>query len=360
MPPLSQFNYSIADQLPAQYYLVGARIIVPFKDRLLFFGPVIQSSTGSPIYLQDTIIYSQNGTPFYTVSFSGNFFNPTTPPGFVPILTPLNQTATPSSFWEDQFGFGGFQSAGIDRPITTVSTNEDALIVGFDSNVQTRVIYSGNDLTPFNFFIINAELGSSSTFSAVNMDYGVITRGNRGFIVTSQTQVERIDLEIPDEVFESRLTNNGTERICAQRDFINEWIYFSYSGDQSSYNYPTQTLQYNYRDRSWAVFYETYTTYGSFRKQTGFTWATVGNIYSSWNAWDDPWDAGQSELLQPQVIGGNTQGFVLIRAVGTSEGTSLAIQSITGSTITSPNHCLNDNDYILITGALGSVGTQVN
>src|SRR6185369_1061450 len=46
-PPLSQGIYSIADLPPRQYYLVGARIIVPFKDRLLFFGPVIQSSAGT-------------------------------------------------------------------------------------------------------------------------------------------------------------------------------------------------------------------------------------------------------------------------------------------------------------------------
>jgi hypothetical protein len=360
-PPLSEFNFSIATLVPqAVYYLVGARGILPFKDRLVFFGPVIQTSTGVPIYLQDAIVFSQNGTPYYTVSFSGSVFNPTTPPGFVPILVPTNQTATPSAYWEDQTGFGGSISAGIDRAMTTFNTNEDALIVGFDPNIQTRIIYSGNDLQPFNFFLINSELGSSSTFSAINMDYGVITKGNRAYVVTSQTQVERIDLEIPDQVFETKLTNNGTERVTAQRDFINEWIYFTYPSDQIAYRYPTQTLQYNYRDRSWGIFFESYTTYGSFRKQTGFTWATVGNIYPTWNDWNEPWDAGESELLQPLVIGGNQQGFVLGRGVGTGEGTSLFIEAISGSTITSPDHCLNTGDYIVITGALGTVDPQIN
>ena len=41
-PPLSEFVYSIADLIPAQYYLVGARMIVPFKDRLFFIGPVVR------------------------------------------------------------------------------------------------------------------------------------------------------------------------------------------------------------------------------------------------------------------------------------------------------------------------------
>jgi len=362
-PPLSQNVFSIADLPQAQYYLVGAKMIIPFKDRLLFFGPAIQTSGASatPIYLQDTIIFSQNGTPYYTSSFTGNPLSATTV--FNPILVPINQTATPSAYWEDQTGFGGFASAGLDRQISTVSTNEDALIVGFDSNIQTRVIYTGNDILPFNFFIINAELGSSSTFSTINLDHGVISKGNRGYIITSQTQAARIDLEIPDEVFETRLTNNGTERVTAQRDFINEWIYFTYptsSQDGTIYRFPSKTLQYNYRDQSWAIFRESYTTYGSFRKQTGFTWGIVGDIYPSWSVWNDPWDAGESELLQPVVIGGNQQGFVLVRGTGTSEESSLTLNSISSNTITSPDHGLFNGDFIIITGCLGTIGTPLN
>ena len=279
MPPLSQSNFSIADLPPKQYYLVGARMIVPFKDRLLFLGPVVQASQGNPIYLQDTIVYSQNGTPYYTASFTGDPSFSTTL--FHELLVPVDQTATASAYFEDSTGFGGFISAGISQPILTSSSNEDVLIVGF-SNTQTRLIYTGNDIVPFNLFVINSEYGSASTFSAINMDQGVITRGNRGFISTSQSQADRIDLEIPDEVFEIRLTDNGSERVCAQRDFLNEWMYFTYPANERSYKFPAQTLQYNYRDQSWATFYETYTTYGTFRRQTGFIWSTVGNIYPTW------------------------------------------------------------------------------
>ena len=359
MPPLSQANFSIDDSPPQQYYLAGARMILPFKDRLLFFGPVIQTSAaGSQLYLQDAVVFSQNGTPYYTASFTGNPLTSTTV--FNPILVPANQIATPTAYWEDQTGFGGSAAAGIDRPITTVSPNEDALIVGFDSNVQSRLIYSGNDIVPFNFFLINSDMGSSSTFSIINMDYGVITRGNRGFIITSQTEVERIDTPILDEVFEIKLTSNGTERVTAQRDFINEWIYFTFPSDLFTPIFPTKTLQYNYRDNTWAVFYESYTTYGQFRKQTGFTWATAGDIYPSWDAWNDPWDTGESELEQPIVIGGNQQGFVLVRGVGTGEDTSLSITNISGTTVTSPNHCLNTNDFIIITGVIGTLDPFVN
>lgn len=364
-PPLSEEAFSIADLPPRIYYLVGARMMLEFKDRLLFFGPVVQSSAGTDqTYLPDTIIYSLNGTPYYTASFTGNVTAATTV--FNPILLPENQTAFPAAWWEDQTGFGGFITAGLQQKINTVSANKDALIVGFDST-ETRLIYSGNDIVPFNFFIVNSELGSSSTFSVVNRDDGVITRGDRGFTITNQVQSDRIDLDIPDEVFQINLNDNGTERVTAQRDFLNEWLYMTYPSNNIPvvYRFPTQTLQYNYRENTWAIFREAYTTYGQFRKQTGFTWQTVGTVYNIWLQWNEPWNAGASTLLQPEVIAGNQQGFVVTRDDGTNESVSLQIRDITGNTVVgttveSPDHCLNNGDFIIITGVIGTTGLVVN
>lgn len=365
-PPLSQKAFSIADLPSAQYYLVGARLIWPFKDRLLFLGPIVQTSVSGavPMYLKDTIIYSQNGTPYYTSSFtnqpSATVDTPTNAGTvFNPILVPANQTATAPAYFEDATGFGGFLTAGVDQEIVTLGPNEDVLIVGF-TRLQTRLVYTGNDIIPFNFFIINSEFGSGSTFSSITMDKGILTRGSRGFLITSQTGTTRFDLEILDQVFQINLINNGQERVAAHRDYINEWIYFSYPSNQFTYRFPTQTLQYNYREQSWAIFNESYTTYGSFRVQTGFTWATIGNKFPSWSVWNEPWNAGSSTLLQPKVIVGNQQGFVLLRETGTGEGNSLYIQNISGNIVTSTDHCLNAGDYIVISGAMGTVASQVN
>lgn len=364
MPPLSQANYSISGTPLDRYYLVGARMIVPFKDRLLFIGPVIQSSTGNPIYLQDTVIYSQNGTPYYTASFTNSpsavIDTPTSASIiFHEILIPVNQTATAPAMFEDQTGFGGFVSAGVSERLNTCSTSRDALIMGFD-NLQTRFVYTGSDIVPFEFYIINSEMGSSSTFSTINVDKGVMTKGNRGFLITSQTECNRMDIEIPDEVFEFNLSQNGIERVCAQRDFINEWVYFTYPGDQETYKFPNQTLLYNYRDSSWALFYEAYTTYGQFKRQSGFIWSNVGNSYPTWEDWNDPWSAGTSNLFQPEIIAGNQQGFVIFRDDGTDEAKSLFIQNIVTSVVTSPDHVLNDGDFIVITDVLGTIGNLVN
>lgn len=364
-PPLSQDNFSIADLPEDQYYLVGAKMILPFKDRLIFIGPVVQTSAaGSQRYLKDTVIYSQNGTPYYTASY---FNQPSaavdTPASanivFHPILLPDDQTSSSPAFFEDQTGFGGFTSAGIAQPIQTASQNGDVLILGF-TTIQTRFVYTGNDIIPFLFYLINSELGSSSTFSIINMDKGVMTIGERGIVITSQVAADRFDEEIPDEVFEIKRLDNGTQRVCSQRDYINEWIYFTYPVDSIKHKFPTQTLQYNYKDVSWAVFRECYTTYGSFKKRTGLTWATIGTVYSSWKKWNVPWNAGSSSLLEPEVIAGNQQGFILVRDDGTNEGTSLYIQSFSGNQITSPDHCLSEGDYIIISGCIGTIGAEVN
>jgi len=137
--------------------------------------------------------------------------------------------------------------------------------MGF-STAFARFIYTGNDVNPFLFYVINSELGGGSVFSAINTDSGMLSRGTRGFTLTSQTNSQRFDLEIPDRNFQISLANNGSERLTAIRDFENEWIYFTYPSNNIGTVFPNQTLFYNYRDHSFAIFDETYTHYGTFRK----------------------------------------------------------------------------------------------
>ncbi len=359
-PPLSRLNFSITDLPPRQYYLVGAKMILEYKDCLHFFGVVVQASTGNPIYLPDTVCFSQNGTPYYTASFTGDPSLATTQ--FNPILLPVNQTSSAAAFWEDQTGFGGFITAGLQQELNTIDKNEDVLIAGF-SRTQARIVATGNGIDPFRFYLIDSELSSTSTFSVITMGNSTISRGNRGFINTTQRESNRFDEDILDDTLQIGNTQNGTERFTAIRDFDSEWIYFTYRDNQSRYTYPTETLFYNYRDKSWGKFKETYTHYGRFSKRTGFTWATVGLIYPTWSSWNSPWNSSQSTLENQQVIAGNQQGFVVVRDSGTTnEADSLTIQSINGAAniITCIDHCLNTGDYIVISGCLGTIGTQVN
>ena len=375
-PPISQGSYVVAELPAAQYYLVGARMIVPFKDRLLFFGPVIQSSgQASQVYLRDTVIYSQNGTPYYTASYTNNptatVDSPTSASiNFFPILVPVNQTATSPAYFEDQPGFGGFISAGIDQSINSVQDNRDVLILGFD-RMQSKLVFSGNDIVPFVFYTINAEYGTGNPFASISMDEGVLSKGSRGYIQTNETQCARIDMDIPQQVFEVDLNQNGTERACAQRDFLREWIYFSYQNNQDPdpenqdlYKFNNQTLQFNYRDNSWAVFNESYSTYGLYRKVSGLTWATVGvgpnAIATSWEVWNQPWNSSLSTSLNPLVIAGNQQGFVVVRDITTGEANSLCITAFSGNSLTVYNHCLNPGDFIVISGCIGTITVEID
>jgi hypothetical protein len=337
-PPLTASNVSIDDKPAALYYLVGALAIVPFKDRLVFFSPWIKTSSGNPIQLIDTALWSWNGTPYYAN------------------LTPVNETNNIKAYYQDQTGLGGNLPAGIAQPIATVSNNEDVLIVGFGGRGRkTRFVYTSNDYQPFLWYTINSELPSDSTFSSVVMDKGALDIGAYGIAMTDQQSAQRIDLEIPDSVFQIQGLNNGVQRVNAIRDFYKEWVYFSYPVNSSTYRFPTQTLLYNYRDVTWAVLYENFTHHGTYLPQTKRTWLTTG--FKSWNAWREPWNGGSTSPLIPNIIAGNPQGYVLTIGEGTGEapsGTILAITSTLGNAqINSIDHCVQVGDYLLITGGLG-------
>lgn len=346
-PPVTNGSFSINSTTPAQYYLVGALAIAAFKDRLVFFSPYIQSVGNTPIQLMDVALWSWDGTPFYTPLSTTSFY------------APSGKTADASAYYVNQTGKGGYLSAGTNEPISTIATNEDVLMVGFGGRGRkTRFVSSGDDLQPFLFFNINSELPSSSTFSAVTLDRGAIDIGVYGIAMTDQQSSQRIDLDIPDNVFQIQTLNNGFLRVNAIRDFKNEWIFFSYPVNTSRWKFPTQTFLYNYRDNTWGVLYENFTVHGNFRKQQKYTWKTIP--FANWAQWKEKWNAGSTSALVPQIIGGTPQGYVLIKSEGTGEGKSGTVYSISnagGNTkVTSYNHCVTENDYIYFSGALGLTG----
>lgn len=363
-PPLSQGLFDIDDEVEAIYYLVGALHIIPFKDRLLFSSPWIQTSVGNatPIQLQDVMLWSWNGTPYYN--------------SLVPTGQNFNETFDARAYYVDQTGFAGYLPAGISKPIKTLAPCEDVLLIGFGgTGKKTRFIYTGNDLQPFLFYIINSDMPSASTFSALAINDGMrfqneivnesmVDVGQYGICITNQQTSKRVDLEIPDEVFKIQALNNGQDRVNAVRNFYKEWIYFTYpTGDgkatTGSYIYPSNTFMWNYRDGTWAILRENYTHQGTFRNQTGYTWNNLP--FSTWERWREPWDAGSTTDLFPDVIAGNPQGYVVQKDdEGTGEAPSGDIQAIAnaglGSTrITSINHCVNIGDYLYFLGALGYI-----
>jgi hypothetical protein len=225
---------------------------------------------------------------------------------------------------------------------------------------QFKLVFTGDDSLPFQIQRVNSELGSQATFTAVPLDTGVVSIGTYGIALTTQYSSQRIDLPIPDQVFDIGYENSGTFRTTGMRDFRNEFIYFTYTPQERSDVFPTRTLLWNYRDSTWATFDENYTHYGNYRAHTSFTWATLP--FRTWESWTLPWNFGGSSANYPNVIGGNQQGFVMIKDRGTREDTSQYISNVTFGNpieITSPNHCLLDGDYIEIDGMIFAGASNV-
>lgn len=334
-PPLTAATAVIADQPDATWYLVGAKMIVPFKDRLLFFGPWIQNTTQVARQLTDTVIWSWNGTPWYNA------------------LNPTGETYDTTAYYVDQIGAGGWLSAGISQEINVVSPNEDVLIVGF-TRKQARLAYTSNDLMPFQFLSIAGDLGATAPFSAVDFDEGVMSVGSNGVAMTTQNACARIDLDIPDQIFQVMANNDGMQRVSAIRDYPEEVVYITWPEISSDWDYPTKTFVWNYRDNTWGIFRENYTTLGRYARQSGtvYTWATLPATLT-WASWNTPWNSAVNDVDYPDIIGGTPQGFVMIRDEGSEEDYSNGIEAISNGTITSTRHCLATNDYIYIDCCLG-------
>jgi len=330
-PPLSNS--------PTPTYLIGAKMILPFKNRLLFFGVYVATSAGAITFFGNRVEYSWDGTPYYAS------------------LVPSGQVSDARAWFTNVAGFGGFISAPITQNIVTVTENEDVVLMGMERR-HLKLIFTGDDSFPFIIQTITAELGSQNTFSGISLDTGALTIGEYGLALTTQQSSQRVDLKIPDQIFDIAKANGASAQVTAYRDFRYEFIYFTYIPTDSNNTFPCKTLVYNYRENSWATFDENYTHYGTFRKTGNTTWATLGEEYGTWAEWNDPWNFGSTIADYPLVIGGNQQGFVMIKNAGTFEDNSQYIQSIdptgvNGPIIVSPSHGLLNNDFIIINNAIG-------
>lgn len=338
-PPLSgpydvQFN---------PFYLTGARIVIPFKNRLLAFGVTLQRSTGPAVFIGNQFVYCQAiGTAYYAQP------------------VPVNQVSDPTSWFQNVAGKGGFLNAPYPQNVITVTENRDVLLTGYE-NKQLKVISTGDDSFPFIYQTINSELGSQSTFSGIPLDIGALYVGEYGIAMVTQESCQRIDLQIPDSIFEFTPLAHGDQRVTSIRDFRNEFVYFTYCPSNESGTdispqkiFPNRSLVYNYRENVWSTFEENYTHYGTFRYTTNLTWGTLNQQFKTWADWNVPWNFGSSGQRYPFIIGGNQQGFVMIKGTQTtSEDFSQYVSGISGNIITSPGHCLSEDDFIEFKGITG-------
>ncbi len=311
-------------------YLNSARIIVPFKNRLVCFNTWEGPNLIAQQNYTNRCRYSQVGSPLAV-----------------------------DAFRQDIPGKGNAIDCPTTEAITTVEFIKDRLIVFFERSTW-ELVYTGNQAYPFSWQKINTELGAESTFSIVPFDKVCIGVGNVGIHACNGVNVERIDDKIPDTVFEIHNTDGGVFRVYGIRDYFVEMIYWTFPDidTNSSFPYPNRILVYNYKTGTWAFNDDSITCFGYFFQPpiVSATWD------STTITWDDSesWDGGSLQVQFRQVLAGNQEGYVFIcdsEAVTNCAAlqiTNISVAAGNVITITAIDHNLRDEDFILIQNIIGT------
>lgn len=313
--------------------LEQARIILPYKDRLVCLNTYEGASLAAAIQYPRRARWSQNGSPIDLVN----------------------------AWREDVVGRGGYIDAPTNEHIVSAQFIKDVLIVKFERS-SWKLVYTGNEVLPFVWQKINTEMGAESTFSLVPFDDGVLAVGNYGITADDSVSVRRIDEQIPQTVFDFNNDNNGVQRVHGIRDFSNELVYWTYPNSTNNPTFPNKILVYNYKNHTYAKFNDSFTCFGYYQRISDETWASFTD--TSWVSYNKTWNAGASQSSYPDIAAGNQEGFVLILSRGIKNATSLSITSInTGvvpNQLTVINHNLQNNQFVKITGIIGTLSVLNN
>ncbi len=305
-----------------------ARIILPFKDRLILLNTIEDISASSRLFAQ-RCRFSQNGDPLDAAN----------------------------GWLEDQPGRGGYIDAPTKEAIISAEFLRDRLIVFFERSTW-ELVYTGNQVLPFVWQKINTELGAESTFSIVPFDQVVLGVGNVGIHACNGANVERIDNKIPDEVFDIHNENEGVQRVYGIRDYKVEMVYWAFPSQDANTTFPDRVLVFNYRTGTWALNDDTITCFGYFQNPNDITWQST-NL--TWEEFIDQWNSGTLQALFRQVIAGNQEGFTFLIEPDTAANCpALQITNATISgnivTLTIINHNLHVDEYIYIENMQGMTG----
>ena len=352
-------------QITSSNYLLGCLMILPYKGYLICLNTIEGPSsttfpvtpTGNPnLYFQQRARWNQQlATPYYTT----------------PVPTNYQGGSSASTWRSDTVGNGGFIDATTNEAIVSAEFVKDTLIVYFErSTWQLR--YTGNPLLPFIWEKINTELGCESTFSTVPFDKNTVAIGNVGVHSCDSVNVQRIDDRNPDDIFEIEQDNNGPQRVCGIRDFLNELVLWSMpiktynSEGQIDYGetptFPNKMLVYNYRDNCFSYFNDSFTSLGYIQaivpgSTADLTWQ---NAQMTWESADFPWISPIEDAQVVRVVGGNQQGFVELLSDDVANDISLFISNVTivdgSAQIYSPNHNLETGMYVLVVSCSGITG----
>lgn len=314
-------------QIDASNYLTNWLSMLPFRGRMVTFNTWEGTNATSSLNYSNRIRWSTIGSPFIPYAAG--------PPA--------------KGSWRDDIrGQGGFLDIPTNEDIVSVGFVRDNLVI-YCENSTWQLRYNGRSISPFQIEKVNTELGGEGPFSAVQFDTSLVGIGDKGIVECDSFKSERIDIKIPDFVFDFSTINNGPFRVHGVRDFINRLAFWTiplkngYDPRVASGSrlFPNRRLVYNYENDSWAIFTDSLTTLGTYLPQTGRTWL---NTKIPWIKCKFTWIGSQNNGI-PEIVGGNQQGFVEYLDQINVDDPSLYIANITGNTnsptrLTVPNHNL--------------------
>lgn len=320
--------------------LMGGGIIVFYRGRIVVLDTLEGNSlTPSATRYPQRARWSQNGTPFYVA----------------PVPTAANIGVEIEAWNETIVGRGGYIDCPTTEQIVGACFLRDTLIVAFEDSTW-KLRYTNNELLPFVWERLDVELGCKGRFSGVRFDKVVLFVGSRGIIACDGVGVNRVDLLIPDIVFNFNNDNSGPERISGIRDFEEQIVYWTFPNDSeiTGQVFPNRILLYNYLDESFAQLLDTFTTYGYWSGFDDLTWAQASR---PWEEYSRTWSGTGSNAKEPQVVSGNQQGFVqrVQQQVGndaTLQVTAVTVAANVPTELTIPNHNLPQQSIIQLSGFL--------
>lgn len=325
-------------------YIDTCKLILPFKNRLCLFNTTEQIWNGAAYVartFRNRVRFSQNGSPIAT-----------------------------DAWREDISGKGDFLDAPVKESILSAEFLKDRLIVYFEASTW-ELVYTGNEILPFQWQQINTELGAESMNSIIPFDKAVLGFGNNGIHDCNGINVTRIDQMIPDTIFDVNNANSGIDRVAGIRDYWVQMVYWTYNANQEQTNfnqkYPNRVLVYDYIQGTWAYNDDSITAFGNYQYQQDLTWA---DIESQWLEMNEVWDDPSFNDRFKSVIAGNQEGFTFIVDNDRNNNCmSLSITNITYVanvvTFTCVDHNLTDDSFVYLSnitdsGVGANLGTIFN
>lgn len=307
--------------------IVSARLIISFKNRLLLLNTI-------------ETVGGVNTSFVARCRFSG-----------------IGDATAANAWRQDIPGNGSAVDAATTEAIITAQFLKDRLIVYFERSTW-ELVYTGNQIYPFVWQKINAELGAESTFSQVPFDKVVLGIGNVGIHACTGANVERIDDKIPNLVYGLHNLDNGLERIAGIRDFDFEMVYWAYPdvNQETTHPYPNKVLVYNYATRVWSINDDSFTAFGFYNLGSNATGLVWGTTTTTWAETSDLWNEFANTRVTRRIVAGNQEGWtIIIWPTADRNAAALQVTDITIATrsLKIIDHNLAANDYILLENMTG-------